>query len=153
MNILNVKPINHATAVVKRFVWSLAILLPLHGNAATEFYLGLWEIGIQVQMTGMPSANQELKRVQHCVRQLDDLITLFKPDPHCRVLDIKNTESAVSWRLYCETRGTIYRGKAEFTRDSKLLRGHLDLKSFIPGVGETMVTTYRAKGAYMGSCQ
>jgi hypothetical protein len=118
---------------------------------AEQFYQGLWEYSINVQTSGM-AEQPNLKRVQQCINELNDLIVLFKPDPACQVKEVNRQQSTLSWRLYCDTSGGVYRGKADFSRANRLMNGKVDLRSSIPGVGEILVTTYRAKGVYKGPC-
>ena len=63
----------------------LLLMFPLTSFAGGEsgFYTGLWEYTIDVKMQAIPES--ELKRVRQCIKELNDVIGLFKPDPSCSV--------------------------------------------------------------------
>jgi len=129
----------------------LFLTLTVNANAESEFYTGLWEYTIEVKMQAMPQS--ELKTVQQCVRELNEVINLFKPDPSCSVSDVQTSASQLGWKLYCKsTQGTNH-GDAKLEGNSHALRGRVDLQTVIPGMKNIMRTTYVITGKNKGPCQ
>lgn len=131
----------------------LFLCLPFTVNAETEskFYTGLWEYTIDVKMPAMPES--ELKRVQKCIKELNEVINLFKPYPSCSVSHVQVGASQLSWNLYCKTGGGTYHGDAKLEGNEHELQGRVDLQTIIPGMKNIMRTSYLISGKNKGPCQ
>jgi hypothetical protein len=131
----------------------LCLSFPLLSNAATDskFYTGLWEYTIDIKMQAMPQS--ELKKVRECIKELNEVINLFKPDPSCSVSQVQADTSHLSWKLYCKTAGGTYYGDAGLQGDKHALHGRVELQTVIPGMKNMMSTSYIISGINKGTCQ
>ena len=131
----------------------LLLMFPLTSFADGEsgFYTGLWEYTIDVKMQAIPES--ELKRVRQCIKELNDVIGLFKPDPSCSVSHVQADASRLSWKLYCKTSRGTYHGDASLTGNERAIQGRVELQSVIPGMKNIMSTTYLISGENKGSCR
>lgn len=119
--------------------------------AEIPFYNGFWEYDIEVKMTAMPQA--ELKKVQICIRELNDVINVFKPEPSCSINSVEVGSGHVSWNLYCKSINGTHHGHAEISGDSRSLQGRVEMQTSIPGVNSMVNTTYIIRGVNQGVCQ
>jgi len=127
------------------------MLLSFNANSRAKFYTGFWEYTIEIKVPGMPQS--ELKKVQKCVRELNDVITLFKPEPSCSVNKVQVGATQLSWELYCKTQGGTYNGVAKLNGDERSLQGRIDMQTTIPGMKNIMSTSYVISGVSRGKCQ
>jgi hypothetical protein len=127
------------------------LLLSFNANGESNFYTGLWEYTIEIKVPGM--SQSEMKKVQKCIRELNDVISLFKPDPSCSVSHVQATDSQISWRLYCKTIGGTYHGDAKIQGNEHTQEGSVDLQTVIPGMKNILHTSYVITGKNNGVCQ
>jgi hypothetical protein len=125
--------------------------LPAYADAGSAFYTGLWEYTIDVKMQAIPQS--ELKKVRQCIKSLNQVIRLFKPDPSCSTSHVKLGPSKVSWKLSCKTDGGTDQGDAKLEGDTHALHGRVDLQTVIPGMRDVMRTSYIITGINKGPCQ
>jgi hypothetical protein len=118
---------------------------------ASPFYTGLWEYTIEIKVPGL--AQSELKKVQKCIRELNDVISLFNPDPSCSVGNVQATDTELSWRLYCKNVGGTYHGDAKIQGNERTQEGKVNLETIIPGMKNIMQTSYVITGVNLGVCQ
>lgn len=136
---------------MRMFILLLCGLFSASIAAQPNFYTGLWEYTIDIQSMGMPRS--ELKKVQDCIKELNDVINVFKPDPACEVNDVQVTKSQLSWQLNCETRGETHRGAVKLEGDRRKIQGRLDMQTSVAGLKNVVRTTYYISGLAKGSCQ
>jgi small-conductance mechanosensitive channel len=129
----------------------LLFLLSFNANGESGFYTGIWEYTIEIKVPGMPQS--DLKKVQKCIREVNDVISLFKPEPSCSINQVQVSESQVRWRLYCKTQGGTYNGEAQINGDERSLQGSVDMQTTIPGMKNIMRTSYIITGINKGKCQ
>ena len=98
-------------------------------------------------------ARSELKKVQECVRELNDVISLFKPDPSCSISQVQASGSQVQWTLYCKTPGGTYHGEALISGNEHTVNGSIEMQTTIPGMKHIMRTSYVITGTNRGVCQ
>ncbi|WP_455203757.1 DUF3617 domain-containing protein [Kaarinaea lacus] len=132
-------------------VVALIVVLATPMVNANDYYKGLWEYRINVRVTGM-AAKPDLKSVQYCVKELNDLIALFKPDPKCDVHEVKKEADTLTWKLHCKNQGGTYNGDAKFSGDRGGIKGRIFMQTTIPGVRNPVVTTYKVTGTFKGDC-
>lgn len=135
----------------KKILLAVFILYSAVSFADSDYYKGLWLYSINVEIAGM-GKNPDLKKIEYCIKELNELISLFKPDPACAVYDVKNSEPNLSWALNCKTNKGNYRGKTKLTRSNGVIKGKLDMFTDIPGLSDTLTTTYKIRGKYKGPC-
>ncbi len=129
----------------------LLLLLSFNVNSEPRFYTGFWEYTIEIKVPGMPQS--DLKKVEKCVRELNDVINLFKPEPSCSVNQVQVSASQLSWKLYCQTQGGTYHGEAQLSGDEHSLQGGIEMQTTIPGMKNIMRTSYIITGVSKGMCQ
>ena len=135
---------------VRLYLTILWLLSP--GVYADEpFYTGMWEYAIEIKVPGMPQS--DLKKVQKCIREINDVIALFKPDPSCSVSHVELTDSELQWRLYCKTSGGTYHGQGHLEGDRRTQQGRVQLETVIPGMKNILSTSYVISGKNYGVCQ
>lgn len=127
------------------------LLFSFNANGEPRFYTGFWEYTIEIKVPGMPQS--DLKKVQKCIRELNDVISLFKPEPSCSVNQVQVSASQLSWKLYCKTQGGTYHGQAQLSGDERSLQGGIEMQTTIPGMKNIMRTSYIIAGVSMGQCQ
>ena len=120
-------------------------------NSEPRFYTGFWEYTIEYKVPGMPQT--DLKKVQKCIRELNDVINLFKPEPTCSVNHVQVSESQLRWKLYCKNQGGTYHGDAQLSGDKNSLQGGIEMQTTIPGMKNVMRTSYIITGVSRGVCQ
>jgi hypothetical protein len=127
------------------------MLLSFNVNSDTRFYTGFWQYTIEIKVPGM--AQSELKKVQKCVRELNEVISLFKPDPSCSINQVQVSASQLSWKLNCKTQGGTYHGEAQLSGNERSLQGSIEMQTTIPGMKNIMRTSYIITGVSMGKCE
>lgn len=126
------------------------LLLSFTASGETEFYTGLWEYTIDIKVPGMPQS--DLKKVQLCVREVNDVINLFKPYPTCSVSHVQVSESQLQWQLYCKNPGGTYHGAARIDGNQHTQEGRVDMQTIIPGMKNILGTSYVISGKNWGVC-
>ncbi len=134
-----------------RLYFIALLLLSFNVNADQPFYTGMWEYTIDIKVPGM--GQSDLKKVQKCIREVNDVINLFKPDPSCSVSHVQVTDSQMQWRLYCKTVGGTYHGEARLDGDERTQQGKVQLETVIPGMKNILSTSYVISGKNHGVCQ
>ena len=144
---------NKGDVLKTKTILFILLLLPLTISAETEtkFYAGLWDYTIDVKMQAMPQS--ELKTVRKCIKEINEVISLFKPDPSCSISQVQVHASQLSWKLYCKTSGGTYHGNAKLEGNEHAIQGRVDLQTFIPGMKNVMRTAYIISGVNRGTCQ
>jgi hypothetical protein len=126
------------------------LLLSFNANSEPRFFTGFWEYTIEFKVPGMPQS--DLKKVQKCIRELNDVISLFKPQPSCSINQVQVNATELSWKLYCKTQGGTYQGEAQLSGDEHSLKGGIEMQTTIPGMKNVMRTSYIITGVSMGEC-
>lgn len=137
--------------MIRLFILLLCGLFSANIAAQSRFYTGLWEYTIDIQSIGMPRS--ELKKVQDCIKELNDVINVFKPAPACEVNDVQVTKNQLSWQLNCKTRGETHRGVVKLEGDMRKIQGRMDMQTSVAGLKNVVRTTYYISGLAKGSCQ
>lgn len=120
--------------------------------AGNDFYKGFWQFDVSMEVNGFIT-KKHLKRISYCVRELNQLISLFKPMPNCEISGVEKNANSLSWQLYCANEGGAYSGQAIFTRHDNIMDGDIQLTSILQGVGSVMQTHYTIKGKFEPLCE
>lgn len=112
---------------------------------------GQWDFAIMIEMNRSASGppNRPMS-YSHCLQKADVRSISMPPESPCRTWDFTDKGGVATWKLSCDTRGTVMTGTGRVEYDQDRMEVKVEMNSEKPR-GLTIVQT--VKGKYAGACR
>ena len=119
--------------------------------AAGRLRDGQWDFSILIEMNRSASGppNRPMS-YSHCLQKADVRTISMPPESPCRTWDFSDKGGVATWKLSCDTRGTMMNGTGRVEYDENRMEVKVEMNSERPR-GLTIVQT--VKGKYAGACR
>jgi hypothetical protein len=133
----------------------LLLLCPATVGAATpasgKLRDGQWDFAIMIEMNRSASGPPNRPMAySHCLQKVDVRAISMPPESPCRTWDFVDKGGVATWKLSCDTRGTVMTGTGRVEYDQSRMDVKVEMSSEKPR-GLTIVQT--VKGKYAGACR
>lgn len=106
---------------------------------ASDFNPGMYEIKSEVEIPGMPASIPPQTMVE-CLTEIDLLAHSNSVIQGCKIFDLKQTETSVSWEMECHQQGQKMTGSGKVTYHGDTIEGTI-ITNFGPESGNMTMTT------------
>ena len=119
--------------------------------AETNIQEGLWEITIKTTMAGMPDDAIPPTTQTQCLKDKKKLPQLLQQDQTCQIMDTKTEWNEASWKMKCQSQGSLINGTGKITYKGDRFDGVIQLR-MQPSGAEPMKITQQIHGRFRGKC-
>ncbi|UCE90213.1 MAG: DUF3617 domain-containing protein [Pseudomonadota bacterium] len=133
---------------------TLAFLLAsvsLQADAAPDVRPGMWETTVKTEMPGMPGAMPPMTH-RYCLRKEDLVPKTNQPGQECKMVENKLTGNTMTWRVRCESRGTVSNGTGNITYSGNTYKGTIEIE-MSEGGGQPVKMIQHLEGKRVGDCK
>lgn len=117
---------------------------------ALDFKPGKYEITSKMDMPGMP-ANTPPQTIIQCMTDQDTMPKVGPENQGCKIMDIKQTKTTVSWKMECDQNGQTMTSTGKMTYNGKTFKGTVATSLNING--KNMVMTTAITGKRLSDCE
>ena len=119
--------------------------------AETNIQEGLWEITIKMTMAGMPDNAIPPTTQTQCLKDKKKLPQLLQQDQTCQITDTKTEGNEASWKMKCQSQGSLIRGTGKIIYKGDRFDGVIQMQ-MQPEGAEPMKITQQIQGRFRGEC-
>jgi hypothetical protein len=112
---------------------------------------GLWEITIKMAMAGKPDNAIPPTTQTQCLTDKSKLPQLLQQDQTCQITDTKTVGNEASWKMKCQSQGSLISGTGKITYKGDRFDGVIQIR-MQPAGAEPMKVTQHIQGRFMGGC-
>lgn len=131
---------------------ALALVATAAISAPPTLKPGEWEITMTMDMPGMPM-KMPPRTMRQCIKQEDVSRPekMIPDDKTCKVDEVRQSASGVSWKSTCKTESGVMVGKGEISVSELAYKGSMSMEGKMEGQPFSMKTAY--SGKRLGDCK